>query len=249
METIPVIGTPLAVTNYADLSRFLLERAGRGGAFAVDFSNTQIVTMRRHEPAFRRLTACMDLYLPDGMPLVWALNSEGAGLKDRVYGPTFTRSFLSCAPADTTHYLVGGSAECGGKFRERMRSLNPSLRFVGSYHGNCSAGGILEDDGRVLAEILTLKPDFIWVGLGTPKQYAWIDRIKPLIAHGILLAVGFAFDVNAGTKSDAPMWMQKRGLTWIHRMASEPGRLGGRYLKWNSLFLWYHLVQGRTGKA
>jgi N-acetylglucosaminyldiphosphoundecaprenol N-acetyl-beta-D-mannosaminyltransferase len=241
IKTIPILGTPLAVTSYADLSRFLFERSLQPDPFAVDFSNTHIVTMRRHEPAFRGMTSCMDLFVPDGMPLVWAMNAQGANLKDRVYGPTFTREFLSAVPGKSSHYLVGGSEECGKKFRERMLGNNPSLDFVGGYHGNCSGSGILDADDRVLREILSLRPDYIWVGLGAPKQYAWIARVKPHLDHGILLAVGFAFDVNAGTKADAPQWMQKCGLTWIHRMASEPKRLVSRYVKWNSLFLWYLL--------
>jgi len=241
MKTIPILGTPLAVTSYTDLSRFLFDRSCQPGAFAVDFSNTHIVTMRRHEPAFRRLASCMDLFVPDGMPLVWVLNAKGAALKDRVYGPTFTRRFLASAPTGATHYLVGGSEECGKKFRERMIGNNLSLDFVGGYHGMCSSDGVLDDDARVLNEIRSLRPDYIWVGLGAPKQYAWISRIKPLLDHGILLAVGFALDVNAGTKNDAPMWMQASGLTWLYRMASEPNRLISRYAKWNTLFLWYLL--------
>jgi N-acetylglucosaminyldiphosphoundecaprenol N-acetyl-beta-D-mannosaminyltransferase len=120
-----------------------------------------------------------------------------------------------------------------------MLERNPSLQFLGGYHGNCSTNGVLEEDSRVCEEILAFAPDFIWVGLGTPKQYAWIDRIKPRLGRGILLAVGFAFDVNAGTKADAPLWMQRNGLTWLYRMASEPRRLVSRYAKWNTLFLWY----------
>jgi len=209
------------------------------GPYAVDFSNTHIVAMRRHDPDFFNLTACIDVFCPDGMPLVWAMNGKGARLRDRVYGPTFTREFLASAPAGSTHYLVGGLDDCGAKFRERMLLLNPALNFVGGYHGNCSMAGLLGDDESVLNDIQSSRPDFIWVGLGTPKQYAWISRVKPILHHGIFLAVGFAFDVNAGTKPDAPMWMQKRGLTWLHRLASEPRRLGTRYAKWNTLFLWY----------
>jgi N-acetylglucosaminyldiphosphoundecaprenol N-acetyl-beta-D-mannosaminyltransferase len=209
------------------------------GALAVDFANTQIVTMRRHDPVFAGLAGCIDMVLPDGMPLVWAMNAKGAALKDRVYGPTFTRRFLASCPQGMTHYLVGGSEECGRRFRERMQELNPLLEFVGGYHGSCSPEGVLDDGGATLEEIKTKRPDFIWVGLGTPKQYGWIARSKPQLDHGILLAVGFAFDVNAGMKPDAPAWMQKYGLTWMYRMASEPRRLAGRYLKWNSLFLAY----------
>ena len=115
----------------------------------------------------------------------------------------------------------------------------------------CSSDGVLQDDKMVLEELREKRPDFIWVGLGTPKQYAWISRIKPMLEHGALLAVGFAFDVNAGMKQDTPLWMQGLGLGWLHRMASEPQRLLGRYVKYNSLFLWYLMGESmkvRDGK-
>jgi N-acetylglucosaminyldiphosphoundecaprenol N-acetyl-beta-D-mannosaminyltransferase len=247
---IPVMGTGLLATTYEGLSRRLLEKLSDGeGTLAVDFANTQIVTMRRHDPEFAILSRCIDITVPDGMPLVWAMNRKGAGLEDRVYGPTFTREFLASCPEGLTHYLVGGSEECGRRFRERMMELNPSLNFIGGYHGSCSPEGILKDDAAVLAEIREKKPDFIWVGLGTPKQYGWIARIKPKLDHGVMLAVGFAFDVNAGMKPDAPAWMQRAGLTWLYRMGSEPRRLIGRYLKWNSLFIWYLLSEAMGRKC
>lgn len=244
VDSTRVLGTSLMETTYEDLSKVLLEAGSRDvGVLAVDFANTHVVTMRRHDPKFMNLTACIDLIAPDGMPLVWAMNAKGANLEDRVYGPTFTRRFLASCPGDKTHYLVGGSEECGRKFREQMLALNPSLNFVGGYHGRCSDDGELDDQKKVTAEILEKRPDFIWVGLGTPKQYAWIHRIKPQLDHGVLLAVGFAFDVNAGMKPDAPAWMQRLGLTWLHRLASEPGRLAGRYLKWNTLFIRYWIAE------
>jgi len=206
---------------------------------AIDFSNTHIVTMRRHDRQFRALTGCIDEFLPDGMPLVWSMRRQGACLNDRVYGPLFTKIFLQSCSASFSHYLVGGSPECGECFKKKMLHLNPRLRFLGSYHGKCDLSGRLENHDEVLAEIKNLRPDFIWVGLGTPKQYAWIHRIKPRLDRGVFLAVGFAFDVNAGMKSDAPQWMQRSGLTWLFRLLSEPARLAPRYLKYNSLFLWY----------
>jgi N-acetylglucosaminyldiphosphoundecaprenol N-acetyl-beta-D-mannosaminyltransferase len=249
-KTVDVLGTPLLLTTYAELAHDLLaEAATAPGPVAVDFMNTHVVTLRRHDRSFEALCRGFDINLPDGMPLVWVMNTKGAGLRDRVYGPAFTRDFLRNCPAGPTHYVLGGSPECGERFRSRMLSLNPSLRFVGCYHGDCSAGGILEHDDEVTAEILAKRPDFIWVGLGTPKQYAWIARIKPLLSHGVLLAIGFALDANAGTKPDAPDWMQRWGLTWLYRMACEPRRLLRRYLKWNTLFLMYlakELLFGQT---
>ena len=215
----------------------------------MDFANTQIATMRRHDPRFRDLTSAYDHYPPDGMPLVWCMNRAGAGLRDRVYGPTFMREFLSRVPSGFTHYLLGGSEECGKRLRETFVAINPGLNLAGSFHGRCGVDGMLDRETEVMAELNRLSPDFIWVGFGTPKQQAWVKRHKHLLRRGVILTVGFAFDVNAGMKPDAPAWMQRFGLTWIYRFWSEPRRLGPRYLKYNFLFLWYLLWDGFRGRA
>src|SRR5581483_11449535 len=105
------------------------------------------------------------------------------------------------------------------------------------------------DETQVMDEINRLSPEFIWVGFGTPKQQAWLRRYKPRVRRGVILTVGFAFDVNAGMKPDAPLWMQRFGLTWVFRLASEPRRLGMRYARYNFLFLWYLLRDGLRGRA
>ena len=251
MTVIDVLGTPLLLTDYDGLSAQCRQWAGGPRCVALEFANTQIVTMRRHEPWFRDLTSAYDAFPPDGMPLVWCLNRAGACLRDRVYGPTFMRKFLASAPASFTHYLLGGSEQCGAKLRERFRQINPGIKFVGAFHGNCGLDGQLEGlaEKQVIAEINDLSPDFIWVGFGTPKQQAWLKRHKPLIRRGVILTVGFAFDVNAGLKPDAPAWMQRYGLTWVFRFLSEPRRLASRYMRYNFLFLFYLLCDGLRGRA
>jgi N-acetylglucosaminyldiphosphoundecaprenol N-acetyl-beta-D-mannosaminyltransferase len=250
-RTLHVLGTRLLATDYAELARCCQSWAREPRCVAMDFANTQTVTMRRHEPAFRAATEALDFLAPDGMPLIWCLNRAGAGLRDRVYGPTFMRLFLNAVPGQFRHYLLGGSAECGARLREVFTRANPGIQFVGGYHGRCSADGQLDpaDEARVLAEINQVAPDFIWVGFGTPKQQAWVRRYKSRIARGVILTVGFGFDVNAGLKPDQPMWMQRLGLGWVFRLCSEPGRLLGRYLRYNSLFLFYLFWDGVRGRA
>jgi N-acetylglucosaminyldiphosphoundecaprenol N-acetyl-beta-D-mannosaminyltransferase len=245
-----VLNSPLLLTDYAGLTARCLDWARRPACVALEFANTHVVTLRRHDLPFCKITDAYDFFLPDGMPLVWCLNWRGAGLCDRVYGPTFMKKFLSIAPGEFTHYLLGGSAECGAKLREVFCRLNPAVKFIGGFHGKCRADGTLEGSAEqeVIAEINRLSPDFIWVGLGTPKQQAWIHKHKHQIKRGVLLGVGFAFDANAGTKPDAPTWMQWAGLTWVHRLASEPRRLVWRYLKYNTLFLYYLLWDGLRGR-
>src|SRR5437870_10668487 len=127
MTTLPVLGTPLLITDYNGLAEACLSWARAPRCVALDFANTQIVTMRRHDPAFRALTSSYDYFPPDGMPLVWCLNRAGAGLRDRIYGPAFMRQFLSSVPAEFTHYLLGGSEEWGARLRPIFQQLNPGL--------------------------------------------------------------------------------------------------------------------------
>lgn len=247
---IPCLGTPLTVTDHPGALALCRRLAAGGAPSAIEFCNTQIVTLRRSDPDYRQTSGCFDRFIPDSTPLLWLLNRAGAGLRDRVYGPAFLRHALTHSPADLTHYLLGGSDACGRALAERFTALNPGLRIVGSFHGRCDAEGILgADDAAVLADLRRLRPDFIWVGLGTPKQQRWIARVKPLLEHGVLLSVGQAFDVNAGLRPDAPAWMQRVGLTWLHRLASEPRRLAGRYLKHNSQFLVCLLLDTLRGRV
>lgn len=240
-----VLGTPLLATDYAELTEFCRTLAQQPRVTALEFVNTHIVTLRRHDPAFAAITSVTDHFLPDGMPLVWCLNRQGARLSDRVYGPEFMRYFIQASSAQHTHYFLGGSPECLERLSASFRKANPSVVIVGGRHGYFKP----EEEEAIAEEINQLSPDFIWVGLGTPKQQAWIHRNKNRLARGVMFSVGFAFDVHAGLKSDAPAWMQRCGLTWLFRLGSEPRRLGGRYLKYNSLFLWYLLRDGSGGKA
>ena len=245
MKIIDILGTPLAATTYDELTTRCQELARTGTTVAIDLTNTQIVTMRRHEPAFRAVTSRFDYFIPDGMPLIWLLNRREANLTDRVYGPTFMRHCITRSPAPLKHYLLGGSEECLAALRARLTAEQPQLEIIGSRHGYFGPA----DEPEIVREINQLSPDFVWVGLGTPKQQDWIYRHKALITRGVILAVGFAFDVNAGTKPDAPAWMQRRGLTWVFRIVSEPRRLLLRYVRYNSLFLFYLVKDSLRAKG
>lgn len=238
-KRVAVLGTLLDVTTYAQLAEDCRRAATQPGTLTIEFANTQVVTMRRTDPAFQNTSVVFDRFVPDGMPLVWCMNRHGAALSDRVYGPTFFR-YLMEQNNGLRHYLLGGSERTGTLLRSVVQHGNSKVSIVGSYHGICSADGTLED-ASVIDEINRLSPDCIWVGLGTPKQQAWVSRYRAQIKRGVILSVGFAFDVNAGTKKDAPMWMQRRGLTWLFRLVTEPRRLGPRYLRYNTLFVWLFL--------
>lgn len=236
-----VLNTDCTATTYAQLGEDLATHCRHQGrrTLSVDFTNVHIVAMRSKDEQFRQLTDTMDLFVPDSMVLTWAVNWKGGSMPDRVYGPAFLAHMIAHSSPDLRHYFLGGSQECLDLLLARIRERNTRFNIVGSHHGYFGT----DDEEAVLANINAAQPDLVWVGLGTPKQQEWIHRCRDRVRTGALLAVGFAFDVNAGTKKDAPAWMQRMGLTWFYRLLQEPRRLWWRYLYYNTVFLWGLLRQ------
>src|SRR6185437_6797073 len=151
-----ILGTPLQICTYASLTGELQARAREPEPFAVDFTNTHIVTLRRGAPEFRELTSDVDYFIPDGMPLIWCLNLQGAKLRDRVYGPTFMRECVLTTPAPATHYFLGGNDECVRRLQEFFRKQNPQVQIIGARSGYFKP----KDEPQIVDEINRLSPDF-----------------------------------------------------------------------------------------
>jgi N-acetylglucosaminyldiphosphoundecaprenol N-acetyl-beta-D-mannosaminyltransferase len=244
-STVLFCETAFTPTSYAKLAEILyIEKPD--GCEVIDFSNTHITTLRLTDSAFRRITESVDHFVPDSMPLTWCVNLA-AGKKvmpDRVYGPEFMKRCLRSSPSNVRHYFLGASEECLRDLITAAKQHNSDLSICGSHHGYFA-----QEDWPTMAEkIQSTNPHIVWVGLGTPKQQEFTALAKNRLSHVWLLNVGFAFDVNAGHKTDAPRWMQSMGLTWLFRLASEPGRLAPRYAKYNSLFLLYALEWFMTNR-
>ena len=235
-----ILGTPVAVASYATALEALKRLAEKPKPAAVCASNTHIISLARHDASFGNVMRGFDLVLPDGMPLVWALNRQGAGLTDRVYGPYFMRYALQHLGQPLKHFFFGGKEETLQQMVDVARKLNPDIQIAGTYSPPFCEW--TEEHEAVNARrIAASGADFIWVALGGERQERWISRNLHRHQRGVFLAVGDAFELLAGTRPFAPPWLQRRGLTWAYRLWQEPRRLWPRYFKFNSLFLWYAL--------
>ena len=235
-ETVPVLGIPLAVTDYARAVALTLAWTQEPRVRAVAAANTHVITLGRHDREFGTALAQFDLIVPDGMPLIWAMNRRGAALSDRVYGPTLMLHAL--AQPGVSHFLLGGSEALLERLTARLQERFPGIHLAGSYSppfGEWPEG----EDARIFQKIAASGARYIWVGLGCPKQERWIARNKAALPPGVYFAIGAAFAFHAGMVSQAPAWMQKRGLEWLYRFVAEPRRLWKRYVVYNTLFLWY----------
>lgn len=246
LKTAYVLDSPIAMTTYAEAVQYVLDQVRTGTrVLAVEAANVHVVTLARTDSEFAESMRKFDLLLPDGMPLVWTLNRAGARLTDRVYGPTF---MLKCLEAtehlpDIRHYLLGGTPEMLQSLELRLKTLYPSLNIAGSYSppfGDWPSS----EDAAIRERIRASGANYIWVGLGCPKQEHWIARNKADLIPGAYFAIGAAFAFHAGKVRQAPSWMQKLGLEWLFRLLAEPRRLFRRYVVFNSLFL-YHSARDR----
>ncbi len=121
--------------------------------------------------------------------------------------------------------------------------------------------GVLSPPFRVLSAeeklahytmIRASKADFVWIGLGAPKQEQWMAEAWQHLKPSILLGVGAAFDFHAGTVQRAPAALRHAGLEWSYRLIMEPRRLWRRYLATNTLFIGYvirDLLRGTQDSA
>lgn len=232
-----ILGTGI---HAIDESRAVREIEGwivRGERRWVDVCTVHTVMECYREPKLRRIVNASGLSTPDGMPLVWLCRMAGyeAG---RVYGPDLMLAL--CRRGQVTghrHYFYGGTPEVVEELVANLRSWFPELEIVG-WHAPPFRPPDAPEDPLILTEIDAVKPDVVWVGLGTPKQDYWVARHRPLLEHpAALIAVGAAFDFHAGRLPQAPKWMQRSGLEWLFRLAQEPRRLARRYLLYNPWFV------------
>ena len=201
-----------------------------------------IVTAQR-DPLVRDALNRAGLATEDGVPLVWWSRWAGAPRARRVCGPDLLEEMCERAGArGHRHYFYGGTPETVELLVARLRHRYPTLTIAG-YRSPPFHALTDEEDAAAVAEINTARPDYVWIGLGMPKQEKWMASHVGRVQAAALLGVGAAFDFSAGSKPRAPGWMQRTGLEWLFRLICEPRRLARRYLIDNSLFIAYAFLQ------
>ena len=238
IRTRELLGIPVAMTDYAetmDVMDGMIARGERGWVCCVA---VHAVTLAQSDPEMRRALVESALTVPDGMPLVWAVNLLGEDLPNRVYGPGLMSRYNDrCAEAGHRVWVYGGRDQGSlVQLALSMRRRHPGIQIVGGYSPPFRELTD-EEESALAAQINAQRPDVLWVGTGVPRQEKWMARMCERLDVPVMCGVGAAFDFHAGRISQAPEWMQERGLEWTYRIAQEPRRLLPRYLYYNPRFL------------
>lgn len=237
-----ILGMRVDATSYADAARRVTEWGRAHESRYVCCASVNNVMEAFDSAAFREIMDAADLVTPDGVPLVWGLRLLGARRATRVYGPDLTALVLEAAAREglpvgfygtdenTLHPLVAN-------VRRRFPSLPVAYAFSPPFRALTP-----DEDDRIVREINSSGTRILFVGLSTPKQERWMAAHRDRLC-AVLLGVGAAFDFLAGTKAQAPRWMQTAGLEWMFRLLTEPRRLGPRYFRHNPRFIAFFTLQ------
>lgn len=190
----------------------------------------------------------LDVVVPDGQPVRWALNLlHGAGLNDRVYGPDLMlKTCEAAAEQGIPIYLFGGKQELLDTLENNLIEMFPRLIVADSMPSKFRTISS-EEKLEIINEINNSGAGITFVGLGCPRQEVWTYEFKDHLKMPVI-AVGAAFNFHAGLLSQAPTMLQSVGLEWLYRLANEPLRLWHRYLVLNPYYLSLLFLQWSTLK-
>ena len=173
---------------------------------------------------------------PTGQELLPKL--KGFADAARVTGPDLMRELLKeSGTKHYRHYFYGSTQETLDILREKITEKYPGAVIAGMYSPPFRSL-TADEDAEIVEKINAAKPDFVWVGLGAPKQERWMAAHENRV-QALMLGVGAAFDYEAGNIRRAPAWMQRCNLEWLYRLMQDPKRLFKRYLTTNIKYLWW----------
>lgn len=239
LPTCDILGVKINVTNMYTVLRYIEKNVHALKGKYICVSNVHTTVMAYEDENYKNIQNSAILSLPDGMPLSKVSKWKGFKNAERVTGPDLMGEVFTLSEEETqfTHYFYGSTEEILQSLKMNLSEKYPGLKIVGTYSPPFRKL-TKEEDEAVIKKINDSVADFVWVGLGAPKQEIWMyaheDKIKSL-----MIGVGAGFDYYAEKIKRAPNWMQKCSLEWLYRLIQDPRRLFKRYLVTNFKFIFY----------
>jgi len=215
----------------------LVARGKKERPIVVFSANGQTLATYYRDKAFKALFAEADAVDADGQPAVIASRIlTKTPLPERVATTDFFHNAASMAQeSGLSFYFLAASQKNIEIAIHEIKLLYPKLNIVGYRNGYFTQ----EEEPAIAAEIVRLKSDVLWVGMGVPRQEDFVIRnLDALRGVGWVKTCGGLFDYFLNDVKRAPLWMHQLCLEWLFRMCQEPGKFARRYITTNGLALW-----------
>ncbi|MCR5176840.1 MAG: WecB/TagA/CpsF family glycosyltransferase [Anaerovibrio sp.] len=238
------MGVDIAAINMEWLIDFTIKNIKDLSGDYICVSNVHTTVMAHENEEYCSIQNGGIMAVPDGGPLSSVGRKRGYVNMSRTTGPDYLSKILSISKdKGYRHYFFGSSEDTLNKLCDNVKQNYPGVIVAGVYSPPFRPL-TKEENIKIIEEINNVKPDFIWVGLGAPKQEMWMAEHQGQI-HGLMVGVGAAFDYVAGNIKRAPNWMQEHNLEWAYRLLQDPRRLFMRYFVTNTKFIINAILFGR----
>lgn len=244
IPTCNIMGVNIAAINM----EWLLEYTDKNiKALSGDYmcvSNVHTTVTSYEEPDYCAIQNGGIMAIPDGGPLSTVGKKRGFKDMSRTTGPSYMGEiFEISAKKGYRHYFYGSTEQTLEKLHQKLNEQYPGIQIAGMYSPPFRPI-TEEEDAAIIERINQTEPDFVWVGLGAPKQEKWMAAHQGVI-KGFMVGVGAGFDYFAGNIERAPKWMQNSNLEWVYRLLQDPRRLFNRYWHTNTKFIWNAFLRGK----
>lgn len=231
-----ILKTNINVTNMSDTIKYIGGHLDDLRGKYICVSNVHTTVMSYENEEYRKIQNGAAMALPDGAPLSSYSRRKGYKQAQRVTGPDLMRELFAISKEKGyRHYFYGATEETLQSMKEVLERDYPGIQIAGMYAPPFRAL-TPQEDAQIVAKINESRPDFIWIGLGAPKQEEWMYQHMGQL-QGVLIGVGAGFDYLAGYIKRAPRWMQRMSLEWLYRLLQDPKRLWRRYFTSNVKFI------------
>ncbi len=242
-DTCQIMGVNISVTDMGKTLELIDKNLSDWKGKYICVSNVHTTVTASENKDYRNIQNNAVIALPDGGPLSKYSRDKGFAAARRVTGPDLMKKVLSMsAEKGWTHYFYGSTEETLKKLSDVLKERYPGVKVVGMMSPPFRKLSI-EEDKKIVEEINSLNPDFVWVGLGAPKQEIWMSAHEDIV-KSLMIGVGAAFDYESGNIKRAPEWMQRNNLEWLYRLLQDPVRLFKRYLYTNIKYIIWTIRHG-----
>lgn len=244
IPTCNIMGVNIAAINMDWLLEFTEKNVKDLSGDYLCVSNVHTTVTSYEDEEYLKVQNGGIMAIPDGGPLSSVGRRRGFIGMERTTGPSYMGEVLKISvEKGYKHYFYGSTQETLDKLMVELEKNYPGLQIVGMYSPPFRPMSA-EEDREVIEAINKASPDFLWIGLGAPKQEKWMALHQGKV-EGFMVGVGAGFDYFAGNIERAPEWMQKSNMEWFYRLIQDPKRLFSRYLKTNTKFIWNAVVRGK----
>lgn len=244
IPTCNIMGVNIAAINMEWLLEYLDKNINLLHGDYICVSNVHTTVTSFEEPEYCAVQNGGIMAIPDGGPLSTVGRKRGHKNMERTTGPSLMGEiFKITAEKGYRHFFYGSKQDTLDLLEEKLNENYPEIQIAGMYSPPFRPLTD-EEDAAVIKMINDSKPDFVWIGLGAPKQENWMSAHQGKI-DGLMIGVGAGFDYYAGNIERAPEWMQKSNMEWFYRLIQDPKRLFHRYWHTNTKFIWNAFIRGK----